>query len=309
MRITVMGTGGLGGYFGARLAQGGADVGFVARGAHLEALRTGGLRVESPLGDVHLEPVRASDDPARLGAPDVVLLCVKLWDSEAAARALVPVVGERTVVISLQNGVQKDDVLRATFGERATAGGLAYISSTIAAPGTIRHTGKLQKLVFGEFDGRRSERLEALLEACRKGGIDAALSADIRREIWEKYVFLVGLSAATSAMRSPVGPIRSEPRARAFLLDVMREVVAVGRASGVALAQDFPERRLEFIDGLPPELTSSMHVDLERGNRLELDWLSGGVVALGERAGLPTPLNRAVRDVLALYRDGRPKPS
>jgi 2-dehydropantoate 2-reductase len=300
-----MGSGGVGGYFGARLAQGGCAVDFIARGAHLAALRERGLFVESQLGNVRLEKVCATDDPATLGSVDVVLIGVKLWDTEAAARAISPIVGPATTVLSLQNGVQKDDVLRLILGDRPILGGVCYISATIAGPGVISHTGTVQKIVFGEYDGQRSARAEAFLGACRRAGIDAELSLEIRKAIWEKFAFLVGLSAATTTIRLPIGPIRTNPRTRGFLLDTMREVVAVGRAQGVALSAEYAEDRLAFCDGLPAEMTSSMHHDLERGNRLEVDWLSGAVVELGQAAGVPTPVNRAVSDILALHADGK----
>jgi 2-dehydropantoate 2-reductase len=302
-----MGAGGIGGYFGARLAQGGSDVVFVARGAHLAALRERGLIVESKLGDVSLPKVQATDDPSTLGSVDVVLIGVKLWDTEAAAHAVSAIVGPTTAVLSLQNGVQKDDVLRRILGNEPVLGGVCYIASTIARPGVISHTGTLQKLVFGEYDGRRSARAEALLEACLRGGIDAELSLDIRKAIWEKFVFLVGLSAVTTTIRLPIGPIRTNSRTRRFLLDTMREVVAVGREQGVALSDEYAEDRLAYCDGLPAEMVSSMYHDLERGNRLEVDWLSGGVVELGQAVGVPTPVNRAVRDILALHANGKPK--
>jgi 2-dehydropantoate 2-reductase len=307
MRIAVMGTGGVGGYFGARLAQGGSDVIFIARGAHLAALRERGLIVESKLGDVSLPKVEATDDPSTIGSVDFVLIGVKLWDTEAAGRAISTIVGPATTVLSLQNGVQKDDVLRPILGSEPLLGGVSYIASTIARPGVISHTGTVQKLVFGEYDGRRSARAESLLDACRRGGIDAELSLDVRKAIWEKFVFLVGLSGATTAMRLPIGPIRTNPRTRRFLFDIIREVVAVGRAHGVALDAEYAEDRLAFYDGLPAEMVSSMYHDLERGNRLEVDWLSGAVVELGQAVGVPTPLNRAVSDILALHANGKPK--
>jgi 2-dehydropantoate 2-reductase len=304
MRITVFGSGGVGGYFGARLAQGGCDVGFVARGEHLRALRERGLRVRSALGDVALASVRASDDPAALGEADFVLVCTKLWDLDDSVRAIAPAVGPRTAVISFQNGVTKDDVLRRAFGEKAVVGGVAYISAGIAEPGVIRHTGKLAKLVFGEYGGARSPRVEALLEACLRGGIDAAIAPDVRLAIWEKFVFLVGMSAATAGTRSTIGPVRENPRPRALLLDVMREVVAVGRALGVPLAEDFADNRLAFIDGLPREMEASMATDLRNGRRLELAWLSGAVAELGASARVATPMNRAVADLLAIHAEG-----
>jgi 2-dehydropantoate 2-reductase len=305
MRITIIGAGGVGGYFGARLAQGGCDVGFVARGAHLAAMRQHGLRVESRLGEIHLPKVRVSDDPAALGPADMVFLCVKLWDTEPALRRASAILGHDSAVISFQNGVQKDDLLRRIVGEKRVIGGVGYIGSKIDRPGVIRHTGTMQRLVFGEYDGAKSPRVVALHEACIRGGIDAEISGDIRRAIWEKFVFLVGLSAATTTMRSTLGPIVANPAARAFLLEVMREVVAVGRAHEVRLPEDFAEQRVAFCEGLPPEMDASMHADLDNGRRLEVDWLSGAVVELGKAVGVPAPINRAARDILALYAQGK----
>ena len=304
MRIAIIGAGGVGGYFGARLQQAGADVGFVARGAHLEALRRDGLTVESPLGDIHLPRVNATDNAADLGRADIVWLAVKLWDTEAAIRSMTSVVGPETGIISFQNGVQKDDVLRRAFGDKAVMGGVGYIAANIERPGVIKHTGTMQQLIFGEYDRSRSARAEALLDACTRGGINAELSDDIRKAIWERFVFLVGLSGSTTTMRATIGPIRSNPRARAFLFDLMRETVAVGRALGVALPADYADQRLTFVDSLPEAMTSSMHHDLNGRKRLEVSWLSGSVVQLGDKAGLPTPMNRAVWDVLALQEMG-----
>lgn len=304
MRIAIMGSGGVGGYFGARLALGGADVTFIARGAHLSAMRQNGLRVESPLGDLHVSNPQVTDAPATIAPVDLVLFSVKLWDTEAAARAIVPLVGPNTAVISFQNGVQKDEVLRRVLDEKAVMGGVSYIAATIGEPGVIRHSGKMQRLVFGEYSGEQSSRAKAFLDACLNAGIEAELNADIRRAIWEKFVFLVGLSGTTATIRKSIGPIRSHPQTRALLLDAMREVVAVGRAQGVALAEDFADGRLTFCDGLPAEMTSSMHHDLERGNRLEVQWLSGDVVERGRAMQIPTPVNRAIYDVLALHASG-----
>jgi 2-dehydropantoate 2-reductase len=300
-----MGTGGIGGYFGGRLAEGGAEVAFIARGRMLEALKKDGLRIKSQLGDLHLRSVAATDDPKQLSPVDLVVFGVKLWDTEEAARLIKPLVSGDTAVISFQNGVDKDEVLRSVLGDRAIIGGLSYIAATIAEPGVIAHSGPMQRLVFGEYDKRRSRRCEDFLEACRRGKIDAEISDDIEREIWEKFVFLVGLSGTTAPIRTPIGPIRSNTQTRAFLLDVMREVVAVGRAKGVALAQDYAEKRLAFCDTVPAAMTASMAVDLERGNRLEVPWLSGGVVKLGAALSTPAPLNRAISDILALHADGR----
>lgn len=304
MKIVVIGAGGVGGYFGAKLAASGCDVTFVARGTHLRAMRADGLRIRSPGGDLHLQPVNAVEDVAAVEAADLVIVAVKLWDTEALAPKLKRLVDDGAAVVSFQNGTHKDDMLRRHLPAGALFGGVGYIASVIAEPGVIEHKGQLQRLVFGEFDGRRTPRVEAFLAACRQAGIDAEISADIARTIWEKFVFLVGLSGTTASIRQPIGPIRSHPATRAFLHDVMREVVAVGRAKGVALPADFADERLAFADTLSPDMTSSMHHDLQRGNRLELPWLSGGVASYGVETGVPTPCNRAIADVLALYADG-----
>lgn len=235
---------------------------------------------------------------------DLVLICVKLWDTEAALSHVRPMVGPRTTVVSLQNSVLKDSLLTSAFDPSQVMGGVAYVASTVSRPGVITRTGPLQRLVFGEFDGSRSTRIDALLEACSAGGIAAEVSEDIRRATWEKFVFLVGLSATTSTMGLSIGPIRSHPQTRALLLDLMREVVAVARSHGINLPADFAEQRMEFVDGVAPEMTSSMRHDLVAGNRLELPWLSGAVVELGASVGVPTPLNRAVRDILVLHAEG-----
>lgn len=305
MRIAIMGSGGVGGYFGARLAQGGADVTFIARGAHLGAMRERGLRVESPLGDMHIANPKVTDDAATVGPVDLILFSVKLWDTESAAGSILPMVGPATGVISFQNGVQKDDVLRKVLGAQAVIGGVSYIAATIAEPGLIRHVGKMQKLVFGEYDGSSTARVERLRDACAAGGIDHELSTQIRQTIWEKFVFLVGLSGTTAAARVPIGPIRANPRSGTFLHDVMDEVVQVARAEGVPLPADYARDRLAFCNSLPPTMTSSMHNDLERGGRLEVPWLSGDVVARGLRLGIPTPCNRAIIDILSVHSEGR----
>jgi len=305
MRIAVIGAGGVGGYFGGRLAAAGADVTFVARGAHLAAMRSRGLRILSPLGDATIGNPKAVDDVARLGDIDLVMVAVKLWDTEAVAATLAPLAQRGATIVSFQNGIDKDDILRRHVPAAAIIGGVSYIAAVIAEPGVIQHTGTMQRLAFGEFDGTISPRVRALHDTCVTARIEAVASDAIERLIWEKYVFLVGLSGATSAMRKTIGPIRENPRTRAFLLGLMHEVVAVARAKGIAVRDGFAEERLAFFDTLPPTMTSSMHNDLDRGNRLELNWLSGGVANLGAELAVPTPLNSAVADVLCLYADGR----
>jgi 2-dehydropantoate 2-reductase len=306
MRIAVMAAGALGGYFGARLVQGGHEVAFVARGRQLEALRAHGLRVDSPLGDVHLPDIEVTDKPAGIGPVDLVLFTVKLWDTVEAADAIKPLLGGNTAVVSFQNGVRKDEILRQALGAEHIIGGACYIAATIAEPGVIRHSGTLAKLVFGEYDGSLSARVRQFRDACADGGIDAEISDGIEQAIWEKFVFLVGMSGTTSLARSAIGPIRSHPRSRAFLHDVMEEVVQVARVQGVALPAGYADDRLAFVDQLNPSATSSMSHDLERGNRLEVDWLSGDVVERGTRLGVATPCNQAISDILSIYSGGSP---
>jgi len=306
MKIAMMGSGGVGGFLGGRLAHAGYDVSFIARGAHLAAMRESGLLIESAVhGDIRIPKVRATDDPASLGPVDLVILSVKLWDTESAIRQMKPILKSGAGALSLQNGVIKDDILRRELGEAPVMGGVCYVATTIARPGVILQTGSMQRVVVGEYDGHPSERARFLHEALLKAGVTAELSGDVRRAIWEKYAFLVGISATTTAMRTTIGPIRTNARTRAFLLEIFRETVAVGRALGIALPADFADACLARADGLPAEMTASMAHDLQRGNRLEVEWLSGGVVQLGAKAGVPTPANRAVWDVLALYAEGR----
>lgn len=304
LKVAVMGAGGVGGYFGTKLALAGCDVGFVARGAHRDAMRRQGLVVRSPLGDMHLAAPTVTDAPAELGPVDVVVFGVKLWDTVEAARAIRPLLGPDTVVISFQNGVVKDELLAAEVGASAVAGGVCYIAATIAEPGVIEHGGTMQKLVFGEYGAASSERLQRFLAACLQAGIDAELSADIARVIWQKFVFLVGLSASTAATRSPIGRVRAHPAGRRLLEAVMQETVEVGRAEGVDLPADYAQDRLRFCDQLPTDMTASMLRDLERGHRLEVEWLSGDVSRRGRALGLPTPYNTAVADILALHAEG-----
>jgi len=305
MKLLVFGTGGVGGYFGARLAASGADVTFVARGEHLRAMRTNGLRIESPLGNLVLQPTKATDDPASAGVVDLVMIGVKLWDTESAIDAVAPAVGPNTAVVSFQNGVDAVDLLTKKFGRERVIGGIAHIAAVIEAPGVIRHNGKLQRLTFGELDGRRSDRVNNLLAQCQKAGIDAAVSEHIERAIWDKFILIVGLSGMTALTRLPIGPIREEPLTRELLANTMREVAAVGIAKGVALEPDAADKQLAFLDGVPYEMIASMLGDLRRGYRLELPWLSGGVVRLGTQLGVPTPANRFVYTALKLHENGK----
>lgn len=306
MRIAVIGAGGVGGYFGARLAAAGNEVTFVARGAHLEAVRRSGLVVHSPLGELRTSPDSVVGSISELGPADLVLVAVKLWDTEDVADQLRSSAAHAAPVLSLQNGVHKDTVLRGRLTDEQVLGGVCFISAFIEEPGVVRHNSALQKVVLGPYRRGQSATSRNVLAAFRDAGIEAEASDDIERAIWEKFVFLVGLSATTATVRGPIGVVRSNERSRRLLHDVMAETVAVARACGVHLDSDFAEDRLDFCDTLPEAMTSSLHNDLENGNRLELPWLSGGVVDLGDRLGVPVPRNRTVADILAPHVLGRP---
>lgn len=301
MKIAMMGSGGVGGYYGARLAQSGNEVTFIARGRHAEAMRKSGLRVKSELGDAHVAPARVVENPAEAGLQDLVVVAVKLWDSESAAQALGPIVGAQTIVVSLQNGVDKDEVLAKHVGRVHVIGGVTHIGAVIAEPGVIAHTGKMARVTIGELDGSRSARVERVADAFRKAGVDTVVSDDIARVTWEKFVLLTALSGMTALTRKPVGPVREHPATRAMLLQALRETGEVARAEGAKLDESFAQRQLQAIDTFPAAMLSSMAQDLLRGNRLELDWLSGAVVRRGEKRGVDTPAHRAIYAGLVLY--------
>ena len=306
MKIAVIGAGGVGGPFGSALARGGHDVTFVARGAHLEAMRRDGLRIEGVRGSFHLKPAKATDDPAEIGPVDYVFFAPKLWDVEATGEAIRPLIGPQTAVIPIQNGIDAPDRLVPILGAEHVMGGVALIGGAIEKPGLVRQVGMHQKVIFGELDGSRSERGERFRAACEAAGVEAEFTTDIRRALWEKMVFLVALSDVTAITRQPLGVCRADPDLRALLLDAARETAAVARASGVAIPEDYPEKRLAFMDTQPPETMASMATDLIRGNRLELPWLAGKVVALGKELGVPTPVNRVVYAALKPYVNGTP---
>ena len=303
MKTLVMGAGGVGGYFGARLAQAGNEVVFIARGAHLEALKRTGLTLKSALGDAHLQ-VRSCEDPAEAGTADAVLFAVKLWDTEAAAGRLRPVVGASTVVIPFQNGVESIDRLKRILPEASVMGGSAYIATRIAAPGLIEHTGDFARLIFGPVLASQRPAADAFLAACRAAGVEAQLSEDIVRVNWEKFVFLVGISTACAAARWPVDKVRADPDLRRLMRDVMRETWRLGRSRGVALAEDFVEKQMALADSFPPGMRPSLLHDLEAGGRLEAPWLCGAVARLSEQAGIEAPANRAIYAALKPYLDG-----
>jgi 2-dehydropantoate 2-reductase len=304
MKIAVIGAGGVGGTFGAALTKAGADVWFLARGAHLAAMRTDGLRIVGGRGETHLVPTQATNDPAEIGHADVVLFCVKLWDVESAGEHIRPIVGPSTAVIPLQNGIDASDRLIPILGAGSVMGGVAQISATIEGPGVVRQTGTFTRLVFGELAGGLSARGDAFLAMCREAGFDADHSDKIKTELWLKFILLATNSAITAATRLPFGKLRDDPDVVALFEAATKEVVAVGKAAGVALPDDAAQRNVSFLAGAPPAMMASMAHDLIKGNRIELPWLSGKVVSMGRELGVPTPVHSVLYAVLKPYVNG-----
>lgn len=302
MRVAVMAAGALGAYFGGRLAEAGHDVHFIARGAHRDAIERGGLKIESPLGDMLIKSAKVTDDPGKVGVVDVVLFAVKLWDTEKAGELSKPLVNKETRVLSMLNGIDSVDRLVPILGDGVCASP-AQISAVISAPGVISHKGTFAKFTSGFMDGREDARLKSLLEEMQRAKLDVTFSTEVRRNLWQKFIFLVGISGATASTRSPMGPILADPDTRALLESLMRETEAVGVKSGVAVEGE-AQKRMSFADSIGPNIKASMLEDLERGNRLELDWLQGKVVELGKKLDVPTPANEYVYKVLKLLRNG-----
>ena len=303
MRIAIFGSGGVGGYFGGRLAAAGEDVAFLARGAHLNALQQHGLRISSPLGDVHLPKVQATDRPQAIGPVDVVLFTVKLYDADAAAAALAPLIGPDTAVITLQNGVDAMDMVAKHVGEQHVAGGAAYIVAVVDQPGHVRHT-VAQQLVFGGRDGRRCHRLAAFEDAGKRAGLHARVSTDVSVDLWVKFVRLATWSGMTTVTRSPMGVVRDHPGTFEMMMAAIDEVIAVGRARGINFPSDLMEGTVSLTKNFPAAAKSSMLEDLERGRRLELPWLSGAVVRIGREVGVPTPIHQFITTVLTPFVNG-----
>lgn len=305
MRIAAMAAGAVGGYFGARMAAAGHDVFFIARGANLAAIKNNGLQIESVHGDLHLRNVNVTNNPDSVGPVDIVLFAVKLWDTEAAAERTKPLVGRNTRVITLQNGVDSVERVAPILGSEQTIGGVAYIASVIAAPGVIKQTSSFAQMRFGRADKRPDAVLQAFVDAGKAAKIDIDMSADIERERWQKFIFLTAMAGSTAALRSAIGPIREDPELRAFFRQLMEEAFAVGKAKGVSLDPAFLDSRMDFLmNKVEPGMKASMAHDLERGNRLELDWLAGKVRALGRELRVPTPASDTVYTVLKLYHLG-----
>jgi 2-dehydropantoate 2-reductase len=307
MRIAVMGAGGIGGNFGARLAAAGEDVALIARGAHLAAIRERGLKaLSATVGDVHVRPRIATDDPGEVGPVDVVLLATKLYDLEAAAASCKPLLGPDTAVISLLNGVDSEDRMIPILGREHVVGGAVYATAHVVEPGVVQHVSGPQRMAFGELDGGRSARLDAFDAVARAAGIETIYSDHIRQEIWRKFVLLAGVSGVTAVARVPLGRVGADPDLRQLMDEVVDEVLAVARAEHIGLDDDAERARLEtYMQNSAPDLRPSMLLDLEAGRRLELEGISGAVVRLGRQHGVATPINRTIWAALRPYADGR----
>jgi len=290
MRIAVYGAGGVGGYFGGRLALAGEEVLFIARGAHLQALQTQGLQVESLKGNFTVSPVQATDDPAQAGTVDVVLVGVKAWQVPEAAQGIRPLVGPNTCVVPLQNGLEAPAQLAAVLGDQHVLGGSCAISSAVTAPGCVRHVGLEPSMTFGELDHRPSPRAERLRQACEHAGVTAVVPPDIHAAIWEKFL-AIRFGPIGAVARAPIGVLRRVPETRRMIEQALRETVAVARARGVGLNEDAPHKMMAVLDTVPPELIPSLQRDIMAGRPSELDALTGALVRLGQEVGVETPLH------------------
>lgn len=297
LKIAVYGTGGLGGYYGGRLAQAGAEVHLLARGPHLEAIRARGLRVESPLGDFE-GTVPATEEPSNVGQCDFVLFCVKSFETDAAAEGLHPLIGEDTAVLSLQNGVDNEEKIARAVGWPRVMGGAAFIFSTIREPGVIAHTGGPTRIVFGEMDGSRTRRAQAFLELCLRARIPCELHSNVRQVLWDKFAFICAQAGMTAAVRLPLVDIRDSPESWTLFRELIVEVCAVARAEGVELGEDTVDRHLAFGRELEPGSLSSLHYDMTHGRRMELETLHGNVVRLARKHAIPVPATTAIYGIL-----------
>jgi 2-dehydropantoate 2-reductase len=289
MKILIMGTGGVGGYYGGLLAQQGNEVTFIARGAHLYALRHEGLKVKSVHGDFHVFPANATDDPANVGPVDLILFCVKTYNTDEAAQAIQPAVGLQTAVMSLQNGVDAAERIGHIVGAEHVIGGVTWLSSAVEAPGVIKQISQFRRIVFGELAGGRSERIQSIFEVLNQIGITVEISEDIQKVLWTKLVFITAVSSIGSLTRLPMGDYRSVPETRNLLSNIMQEVERVARAQGVNLDDDVVPKWLEFVDNAAPHIKPSMQLDVESGHRTELESMIGVVGRKGRELGVPTP--------------------
>ncbi len=289
MKIAVIGVGGLGGYYGGLLSRAGHEVAFIARGEHLAALRKNGLQVKSVHGDFHLAPVRATDQPPEIGPVDLVLVCVKTPAIDSAAEAALPLVGPQTVVMGLQNGIDAAERIGRVVGMQRVLGGVTWIAAHIEAPGVIRQVSDFRRIVLGELDGSTSDRVQRIVEALGRMGIAVEAADDIRRALWEKFVFIAGFSGVGALTRLEVGDYRTVPETRALMTSLMREIETLAGASGVRLTPDAVEQALARIDAAAPTMKPSMQRDVEAGRPSELESMIGVIAQMGRSLGVPTP--------------------
>jgi len=312
MKFSILGSGAVGGYFGAKLVRAGHDVTFIARGAHLAAMRARGLEIRSPmLGDFTV-PARAEEDTARVGTVDVVLVAVKAYDNQTALPRIAPMIGRTTTILPLQNGVDSSADLAALFGEGPVVGGVTYVATALAAPGVIEQTGTHRRIVLGEVFGdlpRASDRIVAIRDALAGADIQADAVPDGRVPIWEKFIFLVSLAGFTGASRLPIGPLWADPAIRERFLDSCREIERLARAEGVPVAADVLDRISAYVAAIPGSMRSSLLIDLSLGKRIEVEQLQGSVVRRAARAGVPAPITSTLYAVLKPWADGAPRPA
>jgi 2-dehydropantoate 2-reductase len=309
MHFAILGSGAVGGYYGAKLARSGQKVSFLARGSHLRAIRERGLMVWSPLGDFTVR-AQAEEDPAAVGPVDVVLLAVKTYDNATALPMLKPLVGESTVVMTLQNGVDSVDDVAAVVGRERVLGGPTYIATALSAPGLIEQTGTHRRIVFGEAFGERaavSERVGRIADVLKAADIQAEAVADARVPLWEKFIYLAPFAAFTGAARLPIGPLWSDPAIKTQFMAAVAEVEAVARAEGVNVREpkNLEAYVTQYVDALPPSTRSSLLIDLQQGKRIEVESLPGAVVRRGLAAGVPTPIMAGLYSVLRPWAGGR----
>jgi 2-dehydropantoate 2-reductase len=289
MKILIMGTGGVGGYYGGLLAQQGNEVTFISRGAHLYAIRHEGLKVKSVHGDFHVFPAEATDDPANVGPVDLILFCVKTYNTDEAAEAILPAVGPQTAVMPLQNGVEAAERIGNVVGLEHLIGGVTWLSSAVESPGVIRQISQFRRIVLGELNGDRSERIQSIYEVLNTTGVTVEISEDIQKVLWTKLVFITAASSVGSLTRLPMGDFRAIPETRSLLASLMQEVERLARAQGVDLDEDVVQKWLEFIDNAAPHIKPSMQLDVEAGHRTELESMIGVVGRKGRDLGVPTP--------------------
>lgn len=304
MKIVIMGSGGVGAFFGAKLALAGNDVTFVARGPHLQAMLKDGLTITSTDGDMRLESVQATDDPSSIGSADVIIFTTKLYDTVDAANQIKSLIGPETIIITLQNGVSSPGMIADVVGQDCVLGGSTYIVSHIEEPGKIQHMGPA-RIVFGEMNGTISNRAQAFENTCKEAHIDVKLTDQIELEMWRKYVPLTVMSGLTAAIRGPMGTITDDPDLSALARDAISEVIAVGKAKGIPFPDNAVEQTYKNIGMAPRETMSSMSMDLLRGKKMELPWLSAKVAEFGREVGVPTPTHHFMASILRPFQDGK----